>query len=126
MFKIITKKDKNICCAYRCGNKRKAKDRFCPKHRHRYTKENNYISYAFHIWKSNCRRRGKENTVSLEEFKKFCEKTGYLSGKGRRPESMTIDRIDSSKGYSIENMRILSLSQNASKGNSDFEEDLPF
>lgn len=39
---------------------------------------------------------------------------------------MTIDRKDSSKGYSIENMRILSLSQNASKGNSDFEEDLPF
>ena len=27
---------------------------------------------VFHIWKSNCRRRGKENTVSLEEFKKFC------------------------------------------------------
>ena len=130
----MSNKDKNLCKAHGCKNKRTKKDRFCSKHRHRYNKENNFVNYIFHIWKSNCRRRGKENTVSLEEFKKICEETGYLSGKGRRPESMTIDRIDSSKGYSIENMQILSLSINSSKGNCDLEDfetvddydDLPF
>lgn len=126
MFRIVSNKDKNLCKAHGCKNNRTKKDRFCSKHRHRYNKENNFVNYVFHIWKSNCRRRGKENTVSLEEFKKFCEETDYLSGKGRRSESMTIDRIDSSKGYSIENMQILSLSLNSSKGNSDFEDDLPF
>ena len=35
---------------------------------------------------------------------------------------MTIDRIDSSKGYSIENMQILSLLINSSKGNCDLED----
>lgn len=127
MFRITTSKSKNLCQAHGCKNNRPKKDRFCPKHRARYNKEHNFINYVFHIWKSNCRRRGKTNTVTLEEFKNFCQETGYLKHKGRRPDSMTIDRKDPSKGYSIDNMQVLSLSLNASKGtNFEPDEDCPF
>ena len=126
MFKISTNKNKKLCCAYRCLNTRSKKDRFCPKHRHRFNKENNPLNYVFYIWKSNCKRRGKTNSVTLEEFKLFCEQTGYLDSKGRKSTSLTIDRIKSSEGYSIENMQVISLSENSSKGATDEGDECPF
>ena len=108
-----------ICAAYRCVRPVGKHKRFCPKHHHRYQKEHNPIGYAYSLLRSNAKRRGKEFAITLEQFKKFCEDTGYLAGKGKSSTSMSIDRIDSSKGYSIDNIQILPLSENSRKGNSD-------
>jgi hypothetical protein len=107
--------------------KKNGTDRFCGKHRHRFTKHNNIVAYTFNALKSNAKRRGKEFTLTRTQFKKFCLKTDYIKLKGRRPNSASIDRIDSSKGYSLDNIQILSLSINSSKGNRDDLEDyVPF
>ena len=124
MFVIIP--NKKGCCADRCGKPKGEKDRFCPKHRKRYDKENNPISYVFNILKSNARRRGKSFELTIQEFTSFCIETGYIEKRGKTGKSASIDRIDSSKGYHIENIRVISLSENSRKGNKDPDEDCPF
>lgn len=121
MFKIVQNKDKKLCCAYRCKNKRTDKDRFCSKHRHRYDKENNPVNYVFNALRSNAKRRGKVFTLTLEQFKQFCEETDYINKRGKTGKSASIDRIDNNKGYEIGNIRILTLSENSAKWTHDEE-----
>lgn len=125
MFKVIPNKDKKYCCAYRCFNLRPQKDCLCPKHRKRKQKETDPERYAYYVLKCNAKRRGKSVELTLAEFRLFCQQTGYIDGKGRTSKAMSIDRIDNTLGYSITNIRILSLQNNSAKGtNSD--DDCPF
>lgn len=116
MFKIAENKDSKLCKAYRCLKHRNPKDRFCSKHRHRFNKFNRPVAYAFQTLKSNALRRGKEFTLTLEEFREFCKKTNYIDNKGKTKDSATIDRINPTKGYSLDNIQILTLSENGYKG----------
>ena len=72
--------------------------------------------YAYHNLKSNSKRRGILFELSFEEFKEFCFKTEYIQGKGKTKDSYSIDRKDSSKGYTKNNIQILTLSENSRKG----------
>jgi hypothetical protein len=42
--------------------------------------------------------------------------TMYWKKKGRTAESLTIDRIDNSKGYSDDNVQVVDMSYNSKKG----------
>lgn len=119
MFKIIANKDKSLCCAYRCKNKRPKKDRFCPKHRHRYNKAKRFLHYTYHAWKSSAIQRKKSFNVTIEEFAKFCEETNYLTLKGKHKNNMTIDRIKSDLGYEIGNIQIMRHGENSAKQDKD-------
>lgn len=125
MFLIIKNKNKELCCAYRCSNKRSKKDRFCPKHSKRYQKEVNPINYTYNIWKSNAKRRGKSFKVTLDQFKEFCQQTDYINLKGKTASGLSIDRIKQSEGYNYNNIQLLTLSENSKKGTSEYE-NLPF
>ena len=118
-FRIVENKAPHLCVAYRCGNKRTAKDRFCSKHSHRYQRDTNPIGYVFHALRQNARRRGKEFSITIEEFRTFCEETDYLNKRGKTGKSASIDRIDNSKGYSLYNIRVISLSENSYKRNHE-------
>jgi hypothetical protein len=132
MFKIIENKHPKICCAYRCKNNKVNTDRFCSKHRKRWQKETNPESYFFNLLKSNAKRRQKDFQLTLEEFKQFCLETNYLELKGKTAKSASIDRIRSHEGYHINNIQVLSLSNNSKKmhddkkNNQPDEEDCPF
>lgn len=119
MFKIVNNPKPGECCAYRCKNSCKKNDRFCAKHRHRYTKEVNPVNYVYDTLRCNAHRRGKLFTISKEYFIKFCEETGYLEKRGKTGKSASIDRIDPNKGYEEGNIQVLSLSANSSKMHSD-------
>lgn len=75
--------------------------------------------------KARSKKRGHDSTLSKPDFDKiirrsngFCEVTGVpfsdakYSGSKRRPFSASIDRIDSGKGYSYENCRLVCLAVN--------------
>lgn len=126
MFQIINSKPKDICVAHRCKNKKADRDRFCHKHRKRYQKETNPISYHYNMLRSNARRRGKEFTITKEDFAEFCEETNYLELKGKSKDSASIDRIDPSKGYIKGNLQILTLGQNSAKRWEDEMDECPF
>ena len=131
MFKIILTKPKHICQAYRCKSLKGSKDRFCSKHRKRMSKENDLVAYTYYILQSNARRRKKEFVLTLEEFRDFCKETNYIELKGRFGKCMSIDRKNPNKGYSKDNIQIMSVSNNCAKQHSDKKidyekDDLPF
>ena len=73
------------------------------------------LEYAYQTLKDNARRRGKEFSLTLEQFKRFCRKTDYISGKGKTKTSYSIDRIENDKGYTLKNIQILPLGENSKK-----------
>jgi len=103
------------CSTKYCRNERAPNRTICHKCRSRLFREKHPEIYFFNALRNNARRRGKEFTLTLGQFKQFCKETGYLQGKGKQRNDMTIDRIDSSKGYSIDNIQILTLSDNSMK-----------
>lgn len=65
--------------------------------------------------RQNARYRKKGFNLTIDEFRIFCEKTDYLQLKGRGGGNITIDRKDNRKGYSFDNIQVLTLSQNSRK-----------
>jgi hypothetical protein len=87
----------------------------CRVCQNRKWREKNKVKYCYQALKDNSKRRGVEFKISLEEFESFCIKTNYIVGKGKTKESYSIDRKESDKGYFLENIQILSLSDNSKK-----------
>lgn len=103
------------CVAAFCKNKARAKNRFCHKCAHRWQKENNPLVYWYKILKQNARQRGKEFTLTKEDFKIFCTATNYLELKGKEGNKFSIDRINPEKGYSLDNIQMITLAENTRK-----------
>lgn len=117
------KAKKGICAIPRCGNNRPKFDCVCPKHRKRIDKVTDPVRYTYNYFKSNAKRRKKDFTITLEYFRQFCKESGYMEGKGRTPDALTIDRVKNHLGYIPGNLQILSHSKNSAKGAGD---DCPF
>jgi hypothetical protein len=130
-FKIseVKKKKGSYCCAYGCSNEPNKKlGGLCFKHYGRKKRELDPVYSRYNGFKGNAKKRGKEFGITLQEFRDFCKRTGYIIQKGKRGQNATIDRRCNAQGYFIWNIQILTLSKNASKGagfrGSDF--DCPF
>lgn len=89
-------------------------------------KESDPVRYTFYYLKNNAKRRVKEFGITLEEFRQFCQESGYIALKGKQRWAMSIDRIDNSRGYFLDNIRMISVGANAAKGTSDDYIDIPF
>jgi hypothetical protein len=106
-----------FCCANGCNNKPVAKlGGLCHKHYQRKRRKEDPVGVRYTQFKANARNRNIENSVTLEEFRRFCEINQYIVKKGRRGQNATIDRRCNIHGYHIWNMAILTNRQNASKG----------
>lgn len=75
----------------------------------------NPVNYAYHMLKKSAIKRNIEFKLTLEEFTAFDRETGYVERMGRSNESLTVDRIKSSKGYEVGNIRALSYEDNVSR-----------
>lgn len=112
------KKDGRYCCAYGCTNEPiKKKGGLCHKHYERRMRTRNPVETRYKQFKGNARRRGIVFTITLSQFRKFCDRTGYIKQKGRRGYSATIDRLCNAHGYHIWNIGIKTNRANSSKGN---------
>lgn len=109
------KKVAKFCATKHCRNKRSGASKKCSKCNQRIYRERNPMKAAFQNLKSNAKRRGKEFSLTFEQFEEFCVKCEYLKGKGITAQSLHIDRIDESKGYSMDNIQVLSNSENVKK-----------
>lgn len=74
----------------------------------------NPLKYAFNNVRDSARRRKIPFLLSLREFEAFCQRTGYLTKKGKEFQDLTIDRIDPSKPYQVDNIRTLTWIDNSS------------
>lgn len=113
-----TKKEAGrYCCAYACTNEPIYKKRgLCHKHYARALRESDPVGARYNQFKGNAKKRRKDFSITLEEFRAFCQRTGYIITKGRRGQNATIDRRCNAHGYHIWNIHILTNRANASKG----------
>jgi hypothetical protein len=88
----------------------------CHKCHSRLLAQRHPATYVLNRIRQGAKRRKIPCTLTLSQFRRWCEETGYLELKGRLSTSATIDRIDSSRGYSIDNIRILSFYENSYQG----------
>jgi hypothetical protein len=118
LFQISETKKKEgfYCCAYGCKNKPNPKKRgLCHKHYSRYRRICDPVYDRFVNFKNNALRRSKSFTITLEQFRNFCQETGYIITKGMRGRKCTIDRIRNYEGYHIDNIQILTMNKNIEK-----------
>lgn len=124
------KKDKGQeCCAYSCKNKPAPKlGGLCFKHYQRKRRKLDPVGVRFTQFRTNALNRSKDFSITLDQFREFCTRTGYCIIKGKRGKNATVDRIDNKKGYHIDNIQLLTLRENVRKYYDEdrHEDDCPF
>lgn len=104
------------CKTKYCRTPNNTKNKICSKCQSRIYKEKLPINAAFQALRANAKRRGKVFTLTLEYFTFFIEQNPvYLEMKGRKAESLHIDRIDERKGYEEGNLQLLPNRINSEK-----------
>lgn len=88
----------------------------CSKHYQQKWRSENLLKYSFNNLKTNAKRRGKYFDLTFEQFSEFATSTDYIGKKGKRSESMSIDRIKNEIGYTYSNIRSIPLGENSRKG----------
>lgn len=106
---------KKPCKTPGCNNFARKKANYCGTCQIRKYRKNNPLRAAYSNLKSNAKRRGKFFDLTFEQFKNFSIKTEYHIKAGIFKESYHIDRIDETKGYSIDNIHILPNHKNIKK-----------
>jgi hypothetical protein len=72
---------------------------FCPKCKIRAWNERHPLERAFHNLRSHAKERGKDFSLTFEQFRSFALNTDYMKRKGRTTLSFQIDRKDNKEGY---------------------------
>lgn len=111
------KKQQGIfCCAYGCKKPAQERKRgLCHSHYQRHRRIVDPVYDRYFNFRGNALRRCKEFTITLQEFREFCQREGYIICKGKRGRNCTIDRIKNQFGYHIWNIQILSNESNIKK-----------
>lgn len=91
----------------------------CGSHAKEQWRLNNPVHCAYDCLRSSARRRKKEFTLTLDQFKKIVEPTRYVTDRGKERFCLHIDRIDVTKGYTFDNLQVLTCTENVSKGNAE-------
>ena len=120
LSKVVSEKTRlsniraGICHHWGCARSARKDGRDCNTCKCRKARMRHPLKYAFNNVRDCARQRKVPFLLSLEEFKAFCQRTGYLTKKGREFEDLTIDRIDPSKPYQADNIRTLTWIDNSS------------
>lgn len=92
---------------------------FCYACKKREWRATHPLQDAFYNLRHSARRRDIPFLLSLVDFQTLSCRYDYLNRRGKQAHSFTVDRIDSSKGYALENLRVISNSDNVAKGNRE-------
>lgn len=111
----MTKPDSKKCRTKFCRGKahRSGKSPYCSKCRTRRWRDKHPIKYHFHKLRSRARERGHEFRLTLFDYACFWFSTGYGVLRGKTALSLSINRIDNSKGYIPGNIEAITLSENS-------------
>lgn len=71
---------------------------------------------AYYQLCSNAKVRGIPVLISRADFINLCNAHNYFELRGRSSSSLTLDRIDNTKGYSLDNIQFLTKHANSVKG----------
>ncbi len=103
------------CSTPYCRNKPRKGRRKCHTCRGRlYTAAHPDIVAFLNLRKS-AKRRGKDFSLTIDQFRAFAVKYDYLDKRGRHATGFTVDRIREWEGYHADNLQVLTNAQNAAK-----------
>ena len=111
------------CSTSYCRNNARPKGKTCHACRSKLYRAKNPVAAAYHLLKSNAKRRGKVFSISLDYFKQFCREFDYIRGKGKTKTSYTVECKINELGYVEGNLQVLPLVENARKGVKRLEYD---
>jgi hypothetical protein len=116
LFHLCYGKPKGLCVVRHCRNSRREHGRLCGTHHMAAWRKRNPMKAAWSTLKYHAKARKLPFTITFDQFKEICEATGYMERKGQRPEDLALDRIKNWKGYTLENVRVITVAVNGSKG----------
>lgn len=88
---------------------------FCSRCRRNRWKIKFPLHYSFSNFRKRARQRGKDFSLTREQYVAFAIKTDYARLRGKTSLSLSIDRKDDSRGYSADNIQAISLRENSRK-----------
>lgn len=110
-----------LCPVKGCRNKRSPEHYkhggVCPRCWMRAWRASNPVRDAWNNLRNSARRRGKLFGITFKEFVQWCAQTSYIELRGHTADCAHIDRIDFRRGYTLDNIQILTCSENSTKGN---------
>lgn len=110
----IRKRKKGLCITKGC--RKKSKRRYCSACARRSWAESNPGKYVFANLRGNAKRRGKEFSLTWEEFESFLKRENYLDKpRGREKFSVSVDREFNEFGYHAWNIKSISIQENSMK-----------
>ena len=116
---IVDRKKRGQCTCDGCWRQAAKRTSLCNKHsRLRKIEKNPYVFYLGEL-RRRAKRRGKPCTLTVQEFRDFCVRTGYLHSKGVNAGDSHIDRIDPDLWYENSNIQMLTNTENLKKKYAD-------
>jgi hypothetical protein len=95
---------------------------FCDRCKRKRWRVNNPFHYMYSELKRSAKRRGIYFHLHRGEFIQFClENELYRDSLKFTAASLTVDRIDTELGYYIQNMQVITNSDNVAKRNTHFK-----
>jgi cupin superfamily acireductone dioxygenase involved in methionine salvage len=103
------------CATIGCRNSPRKGRRHCHKCSKRQYRQQHAMLSAYQRLKDGARRRGKLFDLTFEQFEQFAIRTQYMTKRGIYKHSYHIDRIREDRGYTIDNIQVLTNSENIRK-----------
>jgi hypothetical protein len=116
--KKLVETGKHHCLTSFCRgvvHKRNERSPYCSRCRNLRWREKFPLHYSFKNLRVRALQRGKEFTLTLNEYLEFAEKTDYGKLKGKTSLSLSIDRIENCFGYHAWNISALQIRENSKK-----------
>lgn len=88
----------------------------CDTCRKRHYRKLNPVRAAWKQLRDNARRRNKTFTITWEQWQTWYTQHHVGELRGRHAGKWSIDRIDNSKGYSLDNIQLVPMEWNSMKG----------
>lgn len=87
----------------------------------RVWRKKNPMRAAYQNLKSNAKRRNVYFDLTLEQFQTHLWDKDYMLKKGRGSDSLTIDRIRVTGGYTVDNIQLMTKSENSKKRHVEYQ-----
>lgn len=105
----------NRCATAHCAKDKVPGKNYCHACSKRRWRMKNAMKAAWGALRDNATRRQIFFDLTFDQFAAFCYGTEYMARRGKTKYSYSVDRMDETKGYTVGNLQILTLSQNSQK-----------
>jgi hypothetical protein len=115
-YSFVEGKGGDLCRVRSCRNPHAPARTLCYKHHMKLWRARNPMRATYNNVKGKAKQRKIAFSLTFDEFVSICEASGYIEGKGHAPDDLSLDRVDPNKGYEFDNIAVITISENSSKG----------